>query len=95
MRKIDIQITKAQLESFTASFERDDKLHLSATLALMTENGEKVSSYSLNTRSYYDNTFNLPINVIQPIFDIAREIEAITTRQCRSHHLQLTAPTND
>jgi hypothetical protein len=93
MRSINIEITKAKLEGFTATFDSDDTLHLSATLALMTENGEKVSAYSLNTRTYYENKFNLPINVIEPIFKIAQEIEIIATKQCRSHHLELSAPT--
>ena len=95
MRKINIEITKARLSSFTATFEEDGEsevLNLSASLDLMTEGGEKISPYSLNTKSYYGNTFNLPVNVITPIFDIAKEIELVATRQCRSHHLELEAP---
>lgn len=98
MRKINIEITKARLAGFTASFENDgenDVLQLSANLDLMTEQGEKVSSYTMNTRSYYDNKFNIPISVYEPIFKIAEELEVIVTRQCRSHHLALTAPQND
>jgi|GEM_PF-7088678 len=92
MRTIDIQITKAKLMQFTANFNEDDTLDLSATLGLMTEAGQQISTYSLNTRTYYENKFNLPLNVIEPIFEIAKEIENVATNQCKNHHLQLPEP---
>lgn len=95
MRKINIEITKAVLKTFSVEFDEDNTLQLSATLGLLTEGGEQVSSYCLNTRSYYTNKFNLPLEVIEPIFKIAEQIEIIATRQCSSHHEALPAPTNE
>ena len=95
MRKINIEITKAQLENFSVSFQEDDKGFdnpmVSASLALLTEGGKKVSQYSISTNSWSDNKFKLPIEMIPPIFKIAEQIEIVVTKHCRESQLALNS----
>ena len=48
-----------------------------------------MSSYSINTRSYYDNNIDLPIGTIPAIQKIAEEIELATIKHCREGQLAL------
>lgn len=89
MRTINIEISKARLENFMVQFDSEGKMDLGATLGLYTEQGKKVSTYTMNTQNYYQNKFELPLSVIDPVHKIALEIEKIATQMCRDEHLTL------
>lgn len=98
MRKINIEITKAQLESFTIGFDvNEDKIvpEVSASLGLLTENGKKISQYSISSGKWANNKFTLPIEMFSPIMEIAEQLEVIVTKHCRENQLSLNAPKND
>ncbi len=91
MKKIDIQITKAALKSFSVELH-DKKPVVSASIALLTEGGKVVTDYSISTDSWQDeNKFDLPIECIAPIVELARKLEAVVTKHCRDSQLALPA----
>ena len=82
MKKINIAINQAKLLSYNVELD-DEKPEVSATIGLYS--GEKkISSFSLRTESGYLNSvkFDLPINMIGTIKQIADELEVILTREC-------------
>ena len=81
MKKIDVQITKAQIESFSVALE-DNLPLVNATIALYTAGSKRISSYSISSRSYHTSKFELPLEMIDPIMKIARRLEAIVTMEC-------------
>lgn len=85
MRKIDIKITKSQLEGFNVSFDVDEKkINVSATIGLYTNNNKKISEYSVSTEAWNEEKkFSLPLECITPIMSIADEIERLVTLKCR------------
>ena len=60
MKKLDIAITKAQLQGFTVSLNEDGTPNVSASLALLTEGGKKITDYSASTYTY-DETKRLNV----------------------------------
>ncbi len=82
MQNIDVQISKAQLKQFLVEFE-DDLPYVTATIDLYTANNKKISSFCTSTRTYYTQHFDLPIEMITPIMDIAKKIESIVTNACK------------
>jgi hypothetical protein len=85
MNKIDIQITKAGINSFSVEFnEGVDLPSVSATINLYTPNNKKISTFSIGTRSWNDNKFDLPVNMIEPIKQIAYQLEKIVTIKCNA-----------
>ena len=88
-KKIDIQISYGKLEQFTI-YISDDLPKLSATIGLYTNGGAKITSFSVDTRSYYgDNQIDLPMGIDREILKIAEEIEIATIRKCREGQLAL------
>jgi hypothetical protein len=91
MKKIDIQITKAALKSFSVELQ-DKKPVVSASIALLTEGGKVVTDYSISTDSWQDeNKFELPMECIAPIVELARKLELVVTKHCRDSQLALPA----
>ena len=89
-REIEIHISKGILESFAVEIDKEtSEINLSATTGLYTDHDKRVSSYSINTRSYYDNNIDLPIGTIPAIQKIAEEIELATIKHCREGQLAL------
>ena len=85
MRKIDISITKAKLNNFSIDIGDEDKIDINATIGLYTSGGKKITSFSISTESWRDESrFELPIEMINPIMEIARDLEVIVTRNCSS-----------
>jgi hypothetical protein len=88
MRKIDISINQAKLLSFDISFNEEELPDVTATIALLSGN-KQISTFSLSTKSWQDKVFELPITMIQPIKDIAKDLEVILIRECSASLGQL------
>jgi hypothetical protein len=91
MKKLNINITKAQLKSYTITLE-DGKPVISATCELLTEGGKPVTTYTASTRKYdweATTNFELPLAAIGPIVELARILEEITVQNCRDSQMAL------
>ena len=85
MKKLDIKITKAQIESFLVTL-KEESPEVSATIALLTEGGKKITSYSISTDSWNEvNKFELPQEMIMPIMLIMRELEALVVGHVKTN----------
>lgn len=83
MKKLDIQITKAQIESFDVTLN-ENLPEISVRIGLYTEGGKKITTYNIDTNGYIDDQkFELPVAVIKPIMEIMKELETIAVRHCR------------
>ena len=92
MNNIDIQITKAQLKDYTVTMS-DGLPQISARIALFTANDKEISTFSISTENYYQTTrFDIPIEMMQPITDIAKRLENITTAICNRELALLPVP---
>lgn len=81
MKKIDIQITKAEISSFAVVL-KDGMPDVSATINCYTEAGKKITDFSVTTQDYYSGVkFELPMGMIQPIVDIAKRLEDIVIQE--------------
>ena len=81
MQGININITKAQICSFSVELE-GDLPNVYATIKLCNSSGKKISEFSVSTRSYADKNFELPVEMIPAIKTIAEQLEVIVTREC-------------
>lgn len=90
MKNISIEINNAKIESYSVEL-KDQLPEVNATIGLFS--GEKqISSFSLNTQGFYQGVkFDLPARMIQPIIDIAHELENILTDQCKKSFVALPA----
>jgi len=91
VKQLNINITKANLKSYTVELE-DGKPVISATVNLLTEGGMEVTTYTASTREWYnDNSkFELPLAAIQPIIDLAKVLEDVVVTKCRDSQLALS-----
>ncbi len=91
MKKIDININQAKLLSYSVTLG-DDSPEVTATVGLYAGN-KKISSFSLTTQSYYEGIkFDLSPDIVFPIVDIAKKLEAITVAQCKKALMELPEP---
>ena len=82
MRKINIQITKAQIRSFEVTLDKK-KPSISIQLDLFNDYGKKITSYQISTDHWEDeNKFELPIRAITPIMKIMRQLEIVAIQHC-------------
>ena len=89
MKKININITKAQIISYTVSLN-ENKPEVSATVGLFTEGGKLITNYSVSTNSWNDeNKFELPFTTIEPIVSIMKELEVVVVKHCKDSQLAL------
>ena len=92
MKKLNIEITKAQIEGFSVSFN-DGKPDISCTIGLYTDSGKKISVYSLGTNQWEEEKkFELPIEMIEPIMKVAFQLEGIVVRHCKKGQKVIKAP---
>lgn len=90
--KIDIHITHGKLESFSVGME-DKQINISANIGLYTDNKQKITSFSVDSRQYYGNQkIEFPLSIYPAIQKIAEEIELSTIRKCRENQLSLPSP---
>lgn len=89
MKKISINVTKAQILSFNVTLG-EDKPSVSASIGLFTEGGRQISEYSISTDAWNDDKkFNLPVSMIVPIMAIMEQLEGIVVKHCNNNQLQL------
>jgi hypothetical protein len=82
MKQIDIQITKAQIKSFSVEL-KDGLPEVAASVGLFTANGKEISRFSVATRGWCGTAqFELPAKMIDPIQRIAARLESIVTNEC-------------
>lgn len=91
MRQIDVQITKGQIESFAITL-KDNMPDVNAQVSLFTADGKKISTFTIGTQGYYDSKFELPLEMIQPILQIADRLERIVILECNRKLGRLEAP---
>jgi len=88
--KIDIHISEGKLESFNVTMNEDGLPDLTATIALYTAHGKKITTFSVGTESWRGDTdMKLPIATIPAIQKIAEEIEQATILSCRESQLMI------
>lgn len=81
MKKIKINITKAQLKRFSIEFL--DKIEITATIELLTSENKKITEYTIYTNTYLDeNKFDLPLESIQPIRELSKILETVVVLHC-------------
>jgi len=84
VKKIDISINQAKIVSFDIEFNEDGGVpDVTATIGLYAGKN-KISTFSLSTKSWSDKKFELPIGVIEPIKEISRQLEVVLVRECSS-----------
>lgn len=90
MKTLNIQITKAQIVSFRVEL-KDNQPEVSASIALLTEHGKPIATYSISTDSWNErDKFELPASMVGPIVDILRDMEPIVVKHCMGDHLRLS-----
>ena len=83
MKKLDISITKAQLVSFRVQL-KDLKPEISVSIALLTEGNKAITEYTISTDSWNSkDSFELPIEVLPLLGNVARILEAVAVKHCR------------
>ena len=91
MKKINIQISKAQIDSYSVEL-KDNKPEVSATIALIANDNNPITTYSISTDAWNEkNKFKLPTAMISPIVEIMKELEPIIVRHCMGEHLKLNS----
>jgi hypothetical protein len=89
VKKLNINITKAQLKSYTVEL-KEGKPVVNATVELLTEGGTPVTTYSVYTDGWNDaNKFELPMAAILPIVELAKLLENAVVTKCRDSQLAL------
>lgn len=93
MKKLDVAITKAQLIGFTVGLNTEGGLDVDATITLLTAQGRTVTNHTIGTKSWGDeNKFELPLDAIQPIKDIAKALEGVVVKKYQERYLALAEP---
>ena len=83
MQKINIEITKAQIKSYDVSFPQDWWTpNVSVSVGLFTANWKEISTFNISTSSRSDNKFDLEPSILEPIYWVAKHLEAVATRHC-------------
>lgn len=92
MRKLEIQISKAVLKSYSVNF-KNDEISVDATIGLLTEGGKQITTYRIDTNSWRDeDKFDLPLSAYEPIKKIALLLEQVVTEHCNANMLALPDP---
>lgn len=81
MKKVDVRITKAKIISYAVDLE-DERPQVQGTIALYTEDDKKITTFTVNTRDYYENRFDLRLEMIPAIKDIAYQLEDVVVKKC-------------
>lgn len=91
MKKLQINITKAQLTSFEVKLE-DGKPVVNVTIALLNEGNEVITSYTIFSDDWHSKKFELPIEAMPLIGDLARIFEGVAVRHCQAGQKTIAAP---
>lgn len=88
MKKLDVQITKAEIESFAVEF-KSDLPEVTATVALFTSNDKKVTTFTISSGRWSQVKFDVPVGMIPAIKDIGNQLEAIVTIECNKQMIMI------
>lgn len=92
MREIDIQISKAKIQSVHIIF-KEDLPQISVCIGLYTSSAMKISEYSIDTHAWDENRrFEVPPDIIAPILRITDSLEKIVAAHCQSSQKILAVP---
>ncbi len=91
MKKLTINITKAQLTSFEVKLE-DGKPVVNVTIALLNEGNEVITSYTIFSDEWHSKKFELPIEAMPLIGQLATIFEGVAVRHCMGSQLAIAAP---
>lgn len=92
MQAIDLQINNAKILSYEVNLDKS-KPEIGARIGLYCGD-HRISTFGLRTETYYSDsiTFELPADMIEPIVDIAKQLEVILVRECNKQLKRLEAP---
>lgn len=83
MQAIDIQLNQAKITSINIDLDNKEIPQVAAQISLYSGE-QKIASFGLRTQTYYTEglTFELPPDMIEPIVNIAKQLEVILVQQC-------------
>ena len=97
MRKIDVKITKAQIQSFSVELKEKEPV-VSANIVLFTDGERAIANYQVTTEEYSWNKeshFDLPVSAIPHIKSIMQILERVVAAHAQSSALELRAGGDD
>lgn len=95
MRELPINITKAQIKSFSVVLG-EERPEVSVAIGLLTEGGKQIAEYCISTNTWHEeNKFELPPSIIISIRRILDELEMIAIKHCRESQMLLGGGNND
>ena len=93
MKEIKINITKARIRGFTVAMNDPTFPSVSATIDLLTDGGKIISTYEISSNHWLpEKKFDLPIDMIFPLGQIASQLERIVTEHCEYSTLRIVGP---
>jgi hypothetical protein len=87
MKKIDININKAELQRVTLVYQ-EKKLEVTASINLYAGD-KKITSFEIGTESWRDDNFNVPPSCIISATSIRQALEPIIVAKCLASLKQL------
>ena len=83
MKQIDININCAKILSYNVGLREEKEPYVCATVGLFSGT-KQISTFSLHTKDWYSSgiQFDLPPDIVQPIVDIAQQLEIVLVREC-------------
>lgn len=93
MKTIDIQLNQAKITSFTVDLDEKEVPQVSVSIGLYSGQ-KKIASFGLRTQTYYSEglVFELPPEMIDPIVDIAKQLETVLVYECNKSFKRLPIP---
>ena len=94
MKTIDININRARITSIALQFDDTGKIDLVASAALLCGN-RKIASFNVRTDYGYGNDVKIPfpVDIAEPVAEIAKTVETILVRELNKHLKQLPEST--
>lgn len=90
MRGLDINITKAKLVSFSVQAKESEPV-VSAEIALITEGGKVITTYSVGSDSWRNDKLEIPLEAYPLLGELVHILEAVTVKHCRDSQRALPA----
>ena len=92
MKKIDIQINQAKIISYSVELRDDAVPEVTSRIGLFA-GSKQISSFNMTSGKCYGSgmEFKLPADMIDPIVNISKQLEAILVIECNKQFKQLPA----
>jgi hypothetical protein len=89
MKKININVNKAEIKSFSVELNEGEP-EVSASIGLFSEGGKQISTYTIATNSWNEETkFDLPVELVSPIMSILEVLEKVLVTHLNSNQKQI------